>query len=328
MRLKTGFFKKFVIELLWAGRIYEFIKPQDEWGARILMYHRFDSCLKPFKLSQATFSKQIEFVLSKFRVLSLKEIVERISAGQPLPKRSLCITVDDGYEDFYLYAYPVLARRGVSATVFLTTGFVDNKQWLWADRLAWALQNTEKKTFDFRLGDRVETFNVSTDKRWHESQLRFFAHLASLPNQERVFTLRNIEEFLEVEIPTLPTKAIRALTWHQVNEMGANGIDFGAHSVSHAILTKVSEKELLREVMESKYDIEKCLCRSISIFCYPNGSYDNHVVEAVKRAGFRGAVTTDSGFNSEHEDVFRLKRISVSENPMYYFARKMFFPSD
>lgn len=56
--------------------------------------------------------------------------------GRPAPSQQ-CHgrQADDGYRDFYEVADPVLRRLGLAAMVFLTTDFVDGKDWLWFDKL-------------------------------------------------------------------------------------------------------------------------------------------------------------------------------------------------
>jgi len=61
----------------------------------------------------------------EYRVVPLGQIVDHINNGQKMNNRTLSITFDDGYEDHFLYAYPILSRYGFSATIFLTVKYID-----------------------------------------------------------------------------------------------------------------------------------------------------------------------------------------------------------
>lgn len=71
------------------------------------------------------------------------------------------------------------------------------------------------------------------------------------------------------------------------------GFEIGAHTMSHRILTQVSDAELLHEVCGSKEVLEDQLGVEMRMFCYPRGRYDAKTIDCVRRAGFRGARTTE-----------------------------------
>jgi peptidoglycan-N-acetylglucosamine deacetylase len=84
--------------------------------------------------------------------------------------------------------------------------------------------------------------------------------------------------------PVLRASALRSFL--------SQGFEIGAHTMSHPILTGLSEKELSKEVGGSKRMLEKELGREVPMFCYPRGRYDGKVINSVRRAGFEGARTT------------------------------------
>ncbi len=92
----------------------------------ILNYHSVHPTQK-FATKPEDFSRQMEYLSSHFTVVSLPEFYELRIAGKALPDRLAIITFDDGYEDNCIYAFPVLKRFGLTATVFLTTGFINGE---------------------------------------------------------------------------------------------------------------------------------------------------------------------------------------------------------
>jgi peptidoglycan/xylan/chitin deacetylase (PgdA/CDA1 family) len=102
------------------------------------------------------------------------------------------------------------------------------------------------------------------------------------------------------------------VTADQVLEMDANGIQIGAHTVSHADLTKLSGAGLWHEVADSKASLEGLLGHPVLDFCYPSGRFDDRVVRAVQAAGFLTATTTQPGLVHSAGDRFTWTRVRVS----------------
>ena len=96
--------------------------------AVILMYHSISDAPVPWAVSPVEFAWQMAYLdRCGYSVLSLAECFARITRGDALPRRSVIITFDDGYEDNYTAAFPVLSRYRYPATIFVTTGFINNK---------------------------------------------------------------------------------------------------------------------------------------------------------------------------------------------------------
>src|ERR1051325_2330810 len=126
-------------------------------AVRILMYHRFPDDLK-------LLPEQCQHLLRHYQPISLRKLVDTVIDGSPLPTHAVVITVDDGYRDFYLHAYPVFREFGIPSTIFLVTDFVDQKCWLWWDRIAWAFEESPLGSVSLELGDGVsKTFRLETE---------------------------------------------------------------------------------------------------------------------------------------------------------------------
>lgn len=92
---------------------------------RLLIYHHFDAS------TVTTFEEQCEHLRRYYVPVTLDDIATFLLDGKSLPRNSVSITVDDGYRNFYQYAYPSLKRYGIPATVFLMTDFLDGLTWPW-----------------------------------------------------------------------------------------------------------------------------------------------------------------------------------------------------
>lgn len=92
----------------------------------ILTYHRFsDSCNSPLCMPASVFDKQMRYLKEYgYHVLTPEELLAFLEYRQGLPKKSVVITMDDGYRSVYTIAYPILKKYGFTATVFVYTNFV------------------------------------------------------------------------------------------------------------------------------------------------------------------------------------------------------------
>lgn len=94
----------------------------------ILMYHRVDKeeALKSkLAVSPQVFQKQMSFLArNKYNVIALGQLSSLIKAKSKIPQNTVVITFDDGYEDNYLQAYPILKKYNLPATIFIIVDFI------------------------------------------------------------------------------------------------------------------------------------------------------------------------------------------------------------
>lgn len=92
---------------------------------RILYYHSISDAPIRSSVSPEAFTAQIEYLVQHgYHLLSLSDAVGRLSSGAVFPDRSAVITLDDGFQDNYEHALPILTRFKAPATVFLTVGYI------------------------------------------------------------------------------------------------------------------------------------------------------------------------------------------------------------
>jgi hypothetical protein len=103
--------------------------------ALILTYHRFSPFDADGRTSACAFEEQVQYLTSNFQVIPLLELVEHMEFGISLPPGIASITIDDGYEDAYQIAFPILKKYKAPATLFVVSSFIDRAAWLWTDKL-------------------------------------------------------------------------------------------------------------------------------------------------------------------------------------------------
>jgi peptidoglycan/xylan/chitin deacetylase (PgdA/CDA1 family) len=275
--------------------------------ALVLTYHRFSETEHPGRVSRQQLQKHLEFLTANYRVLPLWEIVDCLAKNKSLPENAAAITVDDGYADFYDIAFPVLKSFRAPATLFIITNFLDRKSWLWTDKARYLVENTEIESFTADFGGQKFDSQVN-----RATAAKINEWLKKLPDEEKEARLGDLQKIFAVDLPELPPENFAAIDWRQAREMGESGVGIESHTVSHPILTNVSDERLQFELRQSKARLQEVLGRAGELFCYPNGGFDRRVKTAAKSAGYRAAVTTNLGFNdAASADLFELRRVDA-----------------
>lgn len=289
----------------------------------VVNYHRIgdpqtelDSFLPNISARPKDFDLQLEYLKRWFNVVTIKDLTDWLRHEKELPPYAALITFDDGYLDNYTEAYPILRKHNLSAAIFLTHGHIGIDAPFYWDAAAYCFHHTDSDYILFPSGETQSW----TDK--HQRTLisyRWIEALKNLPHAERLQWTEQLPGQLNVSIPQNHFKNLM-MNWDQIREMSAHGIEFGGHTLTHPILTRISLEEAEREIRGSKAAIEKELGREIYSFAYPNGQKAdvNAEVEALTRkSGYRVAFTLQNGPATLREikrDPFAIRRIFVSHS--------------
>jgi peptidoglycan/xylan/chitin deacetylase (PgdA/CDA1 family) len=200
----------------------------------VLLYHSISDRpsveVGPYAISRATFERHLDLIQRRHQALSVSQLVDRLLAGLPLPEQAVVITFDDGFADNLEVAAPMLARRALQATVYVTTGYVGR---------------------------------------------------ASM------------------------------LSWNQIAELDAMGVEIGAHAHTHTPLDELSLPEARAEIRGSKALLEDKLGHSVPSFAYPHGYSDGAVRAEVRAAGFKSACGVRNALSHTADDRWCIARLTV-----------------
>ena len=292
-------------------------------AARILCYHRVNDDKDPFfpAVSTQLFEQQMRFLSRYYKVVSLESLLQHVF--NECLEDVVAVTFDDGYRDNYENAFPILQRYGLPATVFLTTGSIDDCEPLWFERLASALKATAREYVDLEI-DIPRRLWLRTVAERLQANSQVFSLLRGLEDRTRQRVLDRL--FSELTCPPDATRRGKMLSWDLIRSMCRHGIDFGGHTVTHPFLSKLNFEQATWEVSESKRRIESELQRQVHYFAYPNGrgeDFSDCNKDVLHRAGYRAAVTTIWGVNSPSTDLMELRRGQPWEQNQAVFAAKL-----
>ncbi|MDN5203140.1 polysaccharide deacetylase family protein [Fulvivirgaceae bacterium BMA10] len=227
-------------------------------------------------LSKKAAERNFEYLSEKYNVIGLDDLIEAHKKQDlsKIPKKALIITFDDGHIGNY-EMLPVIEKINIPVTIFLCAGIINTKRHYW---------------FKFK------------QSRYTSLELKHKS------NQERLTALSEIgfQQDQDFEAP-------QALTKEQINDM-KKAVNMQGHTLFHPCLPRCSDKEAKEEISESKKILEDEFGLNINALAYPNGDYSDRDIELAKDAGYTCAVTVDAGFNTLDTDLFRLKRLSVSDS--------------
>jgi peptidoglycan/xylan/chitin deacetylase (PgdA/CDA1 family) len=213
----------------------------------ILMYHHVSA--KPAKnaldfgltVKTPDFAAQMDYLAKNgYHPITLTDIFDHLYYGMVLPKHPIVISFDDGYEDNYTDAFPILQKHHFVAEINIITGMIGHSY----------------------------------------------------------------------------------LTWDQIRQMAAAGIEIGSHTIHHISLASASAQTAEQELLDSKATLEKKLNMPIQFFCYPSGEPFHHgspaqqqlITKLLYQDGYIGALL-DPGAESVIQNArlpYQLPRIRVA----------------
>jgi peptidoglycan/xylan/chitin deacetylase (PgdA/CDA1 family) len=289
-------------------------------GLLALAYHRvgaldgnnFDDEL--FSATPDDFRQQIRFLAAHFDVLSADRLVDAFRSGRlELTRPSALITFDDGYRDNCDVAMPILRDEGLSATFFVSAGYIDSPRLTWWDRVAYVMKQTRKPVLRLDYPSAA-TFRIQTTTKNAVIRdiLRLYKRTPGI-DQTRFFALLEHEAEVSVDAASLSRNLF--MSWDDVRSLKRAGMEIGAHTYNHPVLARVPEDAQRDELSLSKERLELETAAAVRLMAYPVGGPDAFTVATKRLAretGYLAAFSYYGGFNRcSSTELFDLRRIAV-----------------
>lgn len=221
--------------------------------------------------SVAAFAAQMRHIKQHLNPITFARLRAAIDGDEPLPPRPVIVTFDDGFDDNYRYAFPILAELRIPATFFLATGYVGAADSFWFEHLYGLIVHSAPATLSLAvLAKRITVGNTPALRR--QTALDLLQIVKHMPDADRRSMLAEVEAQLA---PTAELQRYRAwsqpMTWQQVGDMATAGMEFGSHTVTHPVLPHTSDEDLAWGLAWSRRTLEQHLQRDCKVFCYPMG---------------------------------------------------------
>jgi len=286
----------------------------------ILAYHRilemgpeheflFDAEL--VSASPEQFRWQMEYLARHYDPITVSDLLDGI-AGNRLPRRPVIVTFDDGFEDNYRVAYPILRKSGVPATFFVSTGYIGGPQTFWFDEVVYRIRSA--------TGDRLVLPSVGLTLALGSGSRKEVAgvvlrRLKEVSDAQRRMALDELRVATPEGADVDGRAESRVMTWEQVEGMARGGMEIGSHTVTHPILSRVDRASVDHELRASREAIEGAVGRKVRALSYPVGGvagFNEMVQEAAAASGYDMAVSYISGTNPLRSmQPYAMRRIHV-----------------
>ncbi|MEI6239530.1 MAG: polysaccharide deacetylase family protein [Planctomycetia bacterium] len=319
----------------------------------VLMYHRVvETQTDPQVLAvrPSRFAEHLEAIRRVGRPMSLRRFVEALRTGAA-PPDAIVVTFDDGYADNLLNAKPILEALEVPATVFVTTGPLDepgHEPWWDVLERVLLLPGHLPDAMTLATVQGRQTFQLGAASRYGEEEARRLAGWSVLSRDTptprhhlyrflhkvllnlrddtaRRAAIAHIRRWANDEADCRPRH--RFMTRAEVAQLAEGGlVEVGAHTVTHPILARLPADVQRTEILESRQVLETIIGRPPLLFAYPYGfigSFNTDTVDILRQGEFLGAVTTVQSPTRRGADPFQIPRMVVRDWPGAVFEANL-----
>ena len=291
----------------------------------VLMYHSVtapdapkDSCLNlaGMSVSASTFREHMAFVSQFYTTITLADYVKWRKGQGTIPGNACVVTFDDGFNDTYQYAVPVLQRHKQTATFFVIGKVLSSRKAPWPHDLYDLLDHHALTDCADCLISAEPSLSHEKEPPW-ETKAELVGwirrHAKGLDPKQREELVRAMRECLGGE-----GGGCRGfMTPEQVLDLSRSGFEIGCHSQRHEYMTSLTPRELEEDIRISKSVVSETAAANVESFCYPFGgvgSWSDLTCRTLKAQGFQCACTTLEGLNGGSRDLFQLRRVRIEGN--------------
>jgi peptidoglycan/xylan/chitin deacetylase (PgdA/CDA1 family) len=213
------------------------------------------------------FKEDIDFILKNYTPISLRDLLDFMKSGVTLSKKSLLLTFDDGFREIHDVIAPILLNKGVPATFFLNSAFIDNKVLCYQHKASILLEKLQKSQ-NLILKNKIVALFVEND-------IEFFNIESGLLNikYDKKHVLDEVADVLDVDFNNYLIKNKPYLTFDQTEGLIKNGFTIGAHSIDHPLYMSLSITDQLYQSIESLRNIKEKFCLDYGAFAFPHSDF-------------------------------------------------------
>jgi peptidoglycan/xylan/chitin deacetylase (PgdA/CDA1 family) len=253
-------------------------------------------------VERTTFEALIDYVAHEYKPVDFLQVFP----GKSSNKLQVSFTFDDGWADNF-EAVSIARAYNVPVTIFVCPALVGHTMPFWPEQVMYLLRNTASPQPYSQIKQFIESLKACNAE---DREQRF----SSMADRSR---------------PLLPKSTPdQTLSWDQIQELDRAGVNFGSHTMTHEILTRLKSAAVRYQVCSSRESLEKKLAKPCVAFCYPNGNWSAKTLEIVAEAGYSRATIGEGRAWTRDCDLLAIPRLNVSQDhvagPFGGFSRVVF----
>lgn len=295
-----------------------------------ILNYKFDDGL--ISATPEQFDQQLYFIKNNYNVIGFDKLINCIENNEKLDKGSIVITFDDGFEDNYYNAYPILKKYTLPATIFLSVDYIAKKKHFWFDEVVCILKKLSAESIS-QLNSEIGIVNKINTKNRTTIIGSVMHNLKRVDNSTRLEILNKLKVKYKHEIFQSDDKADdnqylnNPMTWEHIHEMSKNNIEFGSHTMTHPILSSLNEEELYFELNESHNILNKKNINYVPVLAYPVGgnyAFNEKVKVCARNVGYKLACSYMPGRNMiTNCDKYAIKRLPIEKFMGIHYVSSM-----
>ena len=261
-------------------------------------------------IEKKTFLKQIKYLKKNANIISMDEVCYNISNKINFKKNSVCITFDDGFENNFKIACPILKKYKIPTLFYLCPEIISKKYFFWVDIIEICLLNTKEKFITVSKNNRYILNNIKNKKK---AVTTIKKYCKSIDDSKKDKVINSIIVQSKVNYKSYINQDIyKPASWSQIKKvLNSNLFQVGGHSLLHSLLTKKSKTQMTKDIKETIKIIKKKTNVRVKYFSYPEGKFNKSIINVMKNNKIVSSPIATSGTNSVNTNLFKLKRYMV-----------------
>lgn len=212
----------------------------------------------------AGFQRDLEIFLRYYQPIGLTEVLDVVSGRTAVKQPSVHLTFDDGFRECHDVIAPLLKQKGVPATFFLSTDFLDNADMYFRNKLSIVLDKTRghlehNKEVEVQ---RIFTANGIPYTGFHETLKKLTFKNGNIIEEIGLSLGVDIQDYLMQNQPYLTSEQVKSLL--------SDGFFIGSHSRNHPLFSGLTLNEQTQQVKESLEYIQHNFDPACRAFAFPH----------------------------------------------------------
>lgn len=217
------------------------------------------------------FKEDLNFLLRNYTPVSLFDAISFLKNNKPLPEKAILFTFDDGFREIYDIVAPILLEKGVPATFFVSSGFIDNENLAYQHKASLLVEYFKEAT-SLNIREKINEILAKNGVNYED----IASGILSIKYQQKD-VIDEIAQSINIDFNDYLLKNEPFLTSHQIQRLIKQGFAIGAHSIDHPLYSLLTLKEQVYQTIESVKYIREKYCLNYGAFAFPHS--DNGVTK-------------------------------------------------